>query len=112
MEDLLHKLNKLTLKSVNRLPRSSYEELESFVEQRQAICEEISQEYNKIGKLNAEQKALLTSILAYDEVILNRMHRLKTEASDWLERKQHIRTQQNAYHSVQAGESYFIDWKK
>lgn len=106
---LVEELHALTMTLIQRLDDTSYEDMASFVKERERIV-------NQLLELSREcddtSKSLIMEIQTYDNQILNRMEYFKREASDWLTRQGQIKSQQAAYNQGFTSDSFFIDNKK
>ncbi|WP_138227257.1 hypothetical protein [Paenibacillus algicola] len=86
---------------------------EDGFEQFTMTREDIVNQMEPLQKLmNEEHKRRIGEILKHDPIILERMHSLKDEAGNWMERRESIRVQQNAYMHTHQLDSYFIDKRK
>jgi hypothetical protein len=96
---------------VNRLDEADYEELEAFVEKREALMEQIrTQEEQKPFLANHSER--VSRILEHDHAIKGRMLALKLEASDALARMDQGKKQKSAYEAAYSPDSYFFDKRK
>lgn len=86
-----------------------YEQLASFVEDRQLIIDEL-QSMNQ--RYNDQQKLVIQGILQHDEAIVRRMQQLRDEAKIGIDKIERARVHNNAYEQPYAQESYFFDKKK
>nr|WP_154959342.1 hypothetical protein [Paenibacillus xylanexedens] len=93
---------------IERIEETSYEELESFVEERQILIDTILLK-SESSPLNAEQKNEVHRILAYDSILLQRMNLLRLEAQDWLQKRNLAKKQRNVYEAAYAPDSMLMD---
>ncbi|WP_145334524.1 hypothetical protein [Paenibacillus xylanexedens] len=93
---------------IDRIEETSYEELESFVEERQRIIDTILLN-SESSPLNARQKNEVHRILTYDTVLLQRMNFLRLEAQDWLQKRNQAKKQRNVYEAAYAPDSMLMD---
>lgn len=116
MDNLLARLEKLTDEVVNRLAEITYEELTQFVEERERLISEIQRAGNLIAETTEEQRTgylqKASRILSHDEVILNKMERLKNEAGVELAKFNSARKGKAVYHTDYIPDSAFFDRKK
>lgn len=112
MNLLISRLQDLTMQTLKNIECTTYEELDSFIEERGEICAALVHESSLNGALNEEQKAELRTILSQDHVIIERMESLKSDASEWLFRNQQIKSGKQAYNADFEYESMFVDYKK
>lgn len=111
MDELIHSLEKLSIEISNKLDEISYEELETFVENRQKLIDSIE------GKIvscqtTPEQREVISRIMKYDNAILARMNSLRSDAQDWLYKRNQAKTQRSAYDSMYTPDSILMDRKK
>ncbi|MGG4216669.1 hypothetical protein ABEW32_00420 [Paenibacillus jamilae] len=109
MQALLDELQHMTEAVLSNLLNLGEEEFEQFADQRQRIVEQM-QSYQPSLTENDKQK--IRDILSNDSIILQRMHVLKDEAGQWMEKRGAIRIQQHAYQQAYSVDSLFIDHRK
>ncbi|NEU25591.1 hypothetical protein G3M74_05455 [Paenibacillus polymyxa] len=109
IQDFIRVLKEITIETTNRISIIEEEELVAFVDRRQEIVHEM-EKYRT--SLTEEDKQEIRLILDMDGPILKRMNKLKDEAGSWMEKKGHIRIQQNAYQRAYSVDSLFIDHRK
>ncbi|WP_422658575.1 hypothetical protein ACK8P5_23400 [Paenibacillus sp. EC2-1] len=107
--ELIEELETLTRQAINDLENMDEEDFEQFTITRLHIVESMKR---YIDVLNDGNKKHIEEILKLDPIILERMQALKDEAANWIERRESIRIQQNAYLHSYTHDSYFIDHKK
>ncbi|MCK6075675.1 hypothetical protein [Paenibacillus silvae] len=98
----------LTLQVIHRLDVINYEEMASFVDQRESLVNNMKADGIQ---LNESDKAKVEQLLEYDQILINKMSLLKNEAASWLNKQGTIRVQKNAYSSNYAPDSLFFDMK-
>ncbi|ULO07956.1 flagellar protein FliT [Paenibacillus sp. 19GGS1-52] len=96
---------------MDRLYEVPYEELESFVEERQDIVDSIG-EKAAICQLTSMQEQEINRILEHDSAILAAMNAHRLEAQDWLQKRNQAKVQRNAYDMHYAPDSILMDRKK
>lgn len=111
MDKYIIALEELTEAILNRLNQTSYEELESFVEERQILMDEITQRL-KDQTPTSDQKSRLSAILQTDTLLIGRMQTLKDEAAEWLRQRNHARAQRDVYEMTYTPDSYLMDRRK
>lgn len=111
MDDLILSLKQLTQAILECLPETSYEELESFVEERQSLVDSIAEEA-AICRATPAQKQEINRILEQDNVILDRMNALRLEAQNWLQKRNQAKVQRSAYEAGYTPDSFLMDRKK
>jgi hypothetical protein len=109
MDKLLQTLQRITHEIIIELDQMEYEQLASFVEDRQLIIDEL-QSMNQ--SYNDQQKLVIQGILQHDEDIVRRMQQLRDEAKSGIDKIERARVHNNAYEQPYAQESFFFDKKK
>lgn len=109
MDKLLQTLQRITHEIIIELDQMEYEQLASFVEDRQLIIDEL-QSMNQ--RYTDQQKLVIQVILQHDEAIVRRMQQLRDEAKIGIDKIERARVHNNAYEQPYAQESYFFDKKK
>ncbi|MBY0220431.1 hypothetical protein H7K30_28065 [Paenibacillus illinoisensis] len=109
IEMLLDELQRTSRNAVSQLYVWDEEQFTLFVEKRQAIFEQLESFHSKIVDSHREK---IKDILSSDDLILQRMHQLKDEAGNWMQKQGKIRTQQNAYQHAYMTDGLFIDQRK
>ncbi|QLG38202.1 hypothetical protein HW560_08755 [Paenibacillus sp. E222] len=112
IEKLRHLVNKYSLLSnhtIVNLSELDEEQLLNYSEQRESIVNEIGS-YRSL--LTDDMKAEIKQLLIGERVIVERMLAIKNEAAAWLEKRENIRSQQNAYQQSYSSDSLFIDYRK
>lgn len=107
MDDLIQALDDLTQHTINGLAELTYEELAQIVDDRQIIVDQIQQ--TSADTITDAQKQRVHIILESDAIILQRMMSLQVEARDWLEQRNRIKAQRQAYESSYAPDSILMD---
>ncbi|WNS42671.1 flagellar protein FliT [Paenibacillus sp. MMS20-IR301] len=111
MDNLLQELEHLTKTIYSRLMLATPEELETFVEQRQKLVDNIGQEVEKCQPTPA-QKDVIRRIMEHDQAIIARMNAHRLEAQDWLQKRGQAKIQRNAYEAGYTPDSILMDRKK
>ncbi|CAH1209564.1 hypothetical protein PAECIP111892_03252 [Paenibacillus auburnensis] len=111
MDELIRTLDQLTREMLGRLQEATYEELVSFVEERQKLVDSIAEQV-ELRPSSPAQKQEINRILEHDNVLLDRMNALRVEAQDWLMKRNQAKTQRNAYEAKYAPDSILMDRKK
>ncbi|QWU15863.1 protein FliT [Paenibacillus sophorae] len=111
MNNLIGQLDQLTKGIISILHETSYEELESFVEERQRIVDAIGDEAVSCQP-TSEQKQEIRRIMEHDSEILARMNTLRLEAQDWLQKRNQAKAQRSAYEAGYTPDSILMDRKK
>lgn len=106
--EYLDRLYDLTLEVINRLDVINYEDMASFVDQREFLVNNMKAD---CIKLNETDKVKVEQLLKYDQMLNNKMLLLKNEAASWLNKRETIRVQKDAYSSNYAPDSLFFDMK-
>ncbi|SMF67489.1 hypothetical protein SAMN05661091_0351 [Paenibacillus uliginis N3/975] len=109
LNQLLDELEHITNTVIDNLLNMDEEDFEQFVSKRQNIVEQL-EPYRSI--MNDTDKQKIRAIIDHDPEILEQMHALKQEAGNWMEKRESIRVQQNAYQHAYTYDSLFIDHKK
>jgi len=109
IQSLLDQINQLTAEALHQLHEMTEEQFEEFATKRELLTQQL-EIYR--ADITDEHRSQIAILLASDPVILQRMAFLKNEAGQWLERKETVRTQRNAYHHAYAGDSLFVDHRK
>lgn len=111
MDKWIVELEQLTNQMIARLEIADFEELESFVEKREEIIDNIKQELSELERQNYGRR--VSNLLLTDQLILSRMNKLKDEARQHLLKVQRGRTQKSAYEAEYVTtDSMFFDYKK
>ena len=108
MDNLLEQLSTLTEETIERIEEATYEELESFIAERQLIIDAIITK-SEMQPLSAKQKEEVHRILAFDTTLLSRMNLLRVEAQDWLHKRNQAKMQRNVYEATYAPDSVLMD---
>lgn len=111
LDALLEQLKHGTDVLLADLSVKSYEELEQFVELRGSLIERILAYTAQIAPTE-QQKATVSTILAADDMIINRMLHLRDEAAKENVRLTTAKQQRRAYDFEQSVDSVFFDRKK
>jgi hypothetical protein len=111
MDELIQQLDQLTANITDRLNETIYQELETFVEERQKLVDSIGDATANCPPTIA-QKQRIYIIMEHDSAILARMDALRLEAQDWLQKRNQAKTQRSAYDSAYSPESILMDRKK
>ena len=111
MDKLIAELEEMSQILMLRLDQVSYEELTSFVDQRQCLIDEIGIAL-MTETLTGDHKSRLNVILQSDAVIRGRMESLRDEASEWLLQRGQAKVQRRAYESGYSMDSILMDSKK
>lgn len=111
MDEQIRSLRELTSALLDRLPETSYEELELFVEQRQELIDSLQSELTR-QPATGVQKDELRQILEHDGAIRARMNGLRLEAQDWLQKRNQAKRQRSAYEAGYSPDSILMDRKK
>ncbi|ETT48891.1 flagellar protein FliT [Paenibacillus sp. FSL H7-0942] len=111
MDNLIERLSTMTQVVIERIEETSYEELETFIEDRQHIVDAIIKESESFP-LDVKQKGEVHRILAYDKTLLDRMNTLRIEAQDWLHKRNQAKMQRNVYETTYASDSMLMDRRK
>jgi AraC-like DNA-binding protein len=111
MDDLLQELAQMNQRMVLHLFEAPYEELESFVEDRQKLVDAIGRQISIEPPTDA-QKRVISHILEHDGVLLDRMNDLRLEAQDWLQKRNQAKAQRSAYEVGYTPDSILMDRKK
>ncbi|OMF04648.1 hypothetical protein BK129_18500 [Paenibacillus amylolyticus] len=111
MDNLIERLSTMTQEVIERIEETSYEELETFIEDRQHIVDAIIKESESFP-LDVKQKGEVHRILAYDKTLLDRMNTLRIEAQDWLHKRNQAKMQRNVYETAYASDSMLMDRRK
>lgn len=110
LSTLIVELKMLTEGMLARLSRATYEELESFVEQRGRLIQAIQ----GLPVDEAERKAHLPTvqnILSFDGIFIQRMEDLKDEATNGLKRMNQAKSQKSAYAADYSPESILFNYR-
>ena len=111
MDKLIQELASITNEMIERIELVTYEELESFVEDRQQLVDRIMEE-TKQHPLDSGQKEDVKEILSFDTTLLARMNMLRIEAQDWLHKRNQAKMQRNVYEAAYAPDSLLMDRRK
>ncbi|WDH98280.1 hypothetical protein PUW24_04905 [Paenibacillus urinalis] len=111
MKQLISELEILTSEFLLHIDEVSYEEVESFVEKRQRHVDSILVEVVQ-HRMDSEDEQRLKVLLSKDEIIVNKMIDLKKEAQDWLQQRNRIKAQRNAYENPYSADSLLLDRRK
>ncbi|KAA8997978.1 hypothetical protein F4V43_17140 [Paenibacillus spiritus] len=111
MANRVDRLEELTLNLLGTLSRAGYEEMASFVEQREEIAQELTASFEQ-RLPNSEEEEKLRELLAYDNLISSRMRELAAEASQWLLQRNQSKRQRTAYEFSYAPDSMMLDRRK
>lgn len=111
MDEQILALEKLTESILARLNEASYEELASFIEERQKLIDEINESL-KVQSPSPDQKSRLSAILQNDSLLIGKIQELQFEAADWLRQRNHAKAQRNVYEMAYTPESYLMDRRK
>ncbi|HEY2492059.1 MAG TPA: hypothetical protein VGI33_03905 [Paenibacillus sp.] len=111
MDKLIYELEELSRALIIRLDHVTYEELSSFVDQRQYLIDDITISL-KAQSLNTDQKERINLILQSDAIIRGRMEALRDEASYWLQQRGQAEVQRRGYDAAYSPDSILMDRKK
>lgn len=111
MDKLIQELEKLSVAIMNRIGEVSYEELLEYTEKRQPVLDEIAMRISE-NPPTPVQKQSLQNILQYDQEIKSRMMDYKLEASNWLQQRDAVKAQRNAYETSYSFDSLLMDQRK
>ncbi|MFP4975360.1 hypothetical protein ACE6ED_08130 [Paenibacillus sp. CN-4] len=101
----------MTVSLMERLNDATFEELETFVEERQAVVDDLVRHLSTTSATDA-QKIEIAGILENDGAIQARMNALRLEAQDFLYKRGQAKTQRNAYEAGYAADSILMDRRK
>ncbi|WP_342437420.1 flagellar protein FliT [Paenibacillus sp. FSL L8-0436] len=110
-DKLIAELQQLTQNMMGRLYEAEFEDLESFVEERQKLIDDIIRQFSSIPA-SVAQKVEIERILHHDPEITARMNALRLEAQDWLYKRNQAKQQRNAYEAGYTPDSFLMDRKK
>ncbi|MDM5281332.1 hypothetical protein QUF95_28625 [Paenibacillus silvae] len=105
---LLTKYAQLVAHTAAQVKDLNENQLLDFVDQRDVIAKEMEPLQSVITD---KHRAQIQELLQTEVVILERMQDIKQEASEWLERRGNIRSQQSAYQRSYAIDGTFIDYR-
>ncbi|ANF98479.1 hypothetical protein AR543_22455 [Paenibacillus bovis] len=111
MDNPIAALTKVTEELSQNIFQLSYEEMESFVQQREALINSTN-DYFMEHPVTPEDKEQIEHILSYDEAIKSRMMELKNEAAKWLTQRNAAKSQRSAYEMNYSADSMLMDRKK
>lgn len=112
IEYLISKLEDTASQMIGRLQMVSYEELVSYVDERQDIINQLEMKLN-VNPPDDRQRARISAIIDSDSAVRRKIELFKNEAADWLQQKERKKVQRNAYESVyQQPDSILLDQKK
>lgn len=111
MDERIKRLRELTDSLMERLNDATFEELETFVEERQAVVDDLVRHLSTASATDA-QKLEIAGILENDGAIQARMNALRLEAQDFLYKRGQAKTQRNAYEAGYAADSILMDRRK
>ncbi|MFS1514790.1 flagellar protein FliT [Chengkuizengella sp. SCS-71B] len=111
MDSLISQLESLTKQTYDQLSSMNYEQLAQFVQKREEIINQIKNIKITDEHIQKYQK-LIQNITQYDQQILEKMKRLKDEASQELHKIQSGKKQKTAYQNTYTADSVFFDRKK
>lgn len=112
MDEYINELGALTRNILDRLSIVSYEELESFVEDRQLLIDRILLEQTQRDSVKDHHRKQIKSLMDLDPLILARMNSLRLEATDWLIQRNYAKAQRNSYENNFYHDSLLLDQKK
>ncbi|MGG4144871.1 hypothetical protein ABEW34_17280 [Paenibacillus algorifonticola] len=104
----IQKLYDMTQAMAAVLMENTEEDFYTLVELRDEVLKNLQAN----SEISESDKQLLSKILEYDQVIVERMNTIRSEASVALGKIQSFRLQKNAYDMGYSTESYFFDQKK
>ena len=110
-DKLIIELKQLTQNIMERLYEVEFEELESFVDERQKLIDDIIRQFSLIPASEA-QKVEIERILHHDSEISARMNTLCLEAQDWLQKRNQSKVQRSAYEAAYTPDSFLMDRRK
>ncbi|WP_058300376.1 hypothetical protein [Gorillibacterium timonense] len=111
MSELLDRLLELTEDALGRLDLMAYEELEQWVNDREALISEIRMQPPESFRVEERRRKAQQELHLAAELIA-RMEDLREEASSHLNRVETARVQRSAYDVTYTPDSFFIDKKK
>jgi hypothetical protein len=112
MDELLKQLEQISLDLIHNLKFTSLEEVEQFMERREAIFTKL-QPFEVLPVDKYKYKDIVNRILSYDPIIVARMQQLKQEAEKELNKFTSGRLQKSAYDGEhQTADGIFFDQKK
>lgn len=111
MDELISKLENLTANVVKKMENITFEELEKFVVERQAIIDNIGTSY-LMANILRHQRERIHLLLEQDSIITARMQILMIEAQDWLQQRNLAKMKRNLYSSAYTPDSILMDRKK
>ena len=98
METLLKQLNQLSSNIIERLASCELEDIESYMEERDALFAELQQHASQASP-SAELRSLIASIQQQDKVITGRMTELRDEANAELDKLNKSKRTRSVYDS-------------
>lgn len=110
-DKLIIELKQMTLNIMKRLYEAEFEELESFVEVRQKLVDDIIRQFLSDPATESE-KVEIIKILDNDPEITARMNALRLEAQDWLQKRNQAKAQRSAYEAAYTPDSFLMDRRK
>jgi hypothetical protein len=111
MDNLISQLEQLTNEIVDNLDQISFEELEQFVEQREAIIAEMQQQPASDFS-EPHYRTRIAALGQYDAIMLSVMERLKEEAQQGIAKIKNAQVRKDMYEAVYTPDSIFFDRRK
>ena len=102
----VEKLIMLTEEMLACIGTASYEECESFVEERERIVNLIAHQKNL---LSIDDRNRLRKLTKHEHLVISRMQTLRDEASEWLKKQEVVKVQRSAYNHGYSPDSMFFD---
>ncbi|WP_127549091.1 flagellar protein FliT [uncultured Paenibacillus sp.] len=109
--ECISQLESTTNDILNNLYDLNYEQLESFIELRQQIVDQLIEHFSQ-EQASKHEKEIINNLLDQDHEILARMNTLRLEAQDWLHKRGQAKVQRNAYEAGYTPDSFLMDRKK
>ncbi|WP_413374354.1 hypothetical protein [Paenibacillus taichungensis] len=109
LQVFVNEYSQLSHSTIANISELNEDQLLDYVEQREYIVNEMKA-YRSL--ITDEMKTRINELIIEESIIVERMLKIKDEASEWLEKRGNIRSQQNAYQQPYSANSAFIDYRK
>jgi hypothetical protein len=109
MDEIIKELARITYAFVGRLKQVEYEEVLTFISQRDGLVDQVRlRERDVLPK----HKTVIQNLLQYDELIQDKIWQLKDEASLKMKQFSNANLQKTGYDFYSGNDSVFFDRKK
>ncbi|MGF9699800.1 hypothetical protein [Paenibacillus sp. MABNR03] len=109
LEQFVNEYCQLSHSTIANILELNEDQLLDYAERREYIVNEMKA-YRSL--ITGEMKIKINELIIEERAIVERMLEIKNEASEWLEKRGSIKSQQIAYQQSYSASSAFIDYRK